>query len=129
MLVGMVEYGEMSRDMKRMNLGTSMKEKCVKIPSSKVVHPEIKIDVLRSNHMSQLRVKHVSPLHSNNMKVPLKCHHCDKFGHIRSNSYDLHGYLRLDSSSKLMNRRCNKLQENKKLSSNDTSTSYITHTS
>lgn len=78
----------------------------MKIPSSKVVLPEVKTRVLRSDHMSHVRVKHVSPLHISNMKLPLKCHNYGKFGHIRSYCYNLHGYARLDSPSKLMNKIC-----------------------
>lgn len=61
----MIEFGEMSRDIKEM-----------KISSKKVVIPEKKTEVLRLEHMSQHRAQHVSPHHSSNKKQPLKYHHC-----------------------------------------------------
>lgn len=49
MLNGMVVCGEVSKYMKRINLGTSMKEQCMKIPSMKVVLPETNTKVQRPN--------------------------------------------------------------------------------
>lgn len=111
-LYGMVEFGGISRDMNRINFGISMKVQYMKIPSTKVVLPEMKTGILRSLHMSHLC---------------LKCHQCAKFGHIRPYCYDSHEYHHLHSPSKLMNRRCTKVY-NKKWKSNATPTSPITHT-
>lgn len=83
MLNFMVKCGEMSRDTKLKNYEISMKEQCIKIPSMTIVLPEMKYEVLSSDHMSRLHMKHVSPLHSSNGKLPLKCHHYGKLGHIR----------------------------------------------
>lgn len=51
-LDGMVEYGGMSRDMKRNFFGTSIKEQNMKTPLTKSVLLEMKIEVLRADHMS-----------------------------------------------------------------------------
>lgn len=67
--------------------------------------------------MLQLCVKNVTYLHSSNRKLALKCHHYGKFG-----------YPHLDSPSRLMNRRCKKVQHKKQCKSNSTSTSLIAHT-
>lgn len=68
----------MSRDMKIINFGMSMKEQNMKFTSTKVVLSEMMSKVLRANNMSWLRVKHVSPLHMSKKDLPLKCHHCGK---------------------------------------------------
>lgn len=56
-----------------------MKE--MNIPSEKV---EKKFGVLKSDHMSQHRGQHMAPHHSKNKNMPLICHHCGIYGHIRS---------------------------------------------
>lgn len=103
MLNGMVVCGEVYKYMKRINIWTSMKDQCMNITSTKVVLPNMKIEVQSPERMPQLRVK------CSNMKLPLKRHHYGKFGHIKSYFYELHGYPRLDSPSNIMNRRYKKV--------------------
>ncbi|KAI5444638.1 hypothetical protein KIW84_013057 [Lathyrus oleraceus] len=108
MLHEMVECGEVSTDMKRINFEIGIKEQCMKIPSTKVVLPEIKTEVLRSDHMSQLRVKHVSPLHNSNKKLHLKCHQygykevhaMKKWNHVATSTSLVAHITRKGSSSK-----------------------------
>lgn len=69
----MMVFREISRDMKKISFGTSMKK--MKIPLEKVVLPEKKTKVLRLNHMSHHCIQHASSLHNSKKKLPLKCHH------------------------------------------------------
>lgn len=55
MLDEKIEFGDMSRDMKGINIGISMNDKNKNILLKKVVIPEVKTKVLRLNHMCQDR--------------------------------------------------------------------------
>lgn len=63
-----IEFGEMSRDMKGINIGMSMKDKNKKIPPKKAIITDVKTKVLRLDCMSQHCAQHVSPHHSSNKK-------------------------------------------------------------
>ena len=65
-LDGAMEFGDMFSDMKRIDLGMSMKE--MKVSSKKVVIPEKKTKVLMSDHMSQHRAQHMLSYHHSNKK-------------------------------------------------------------
>lgn len=63
-----IDFGEISRDMKGINVRMTLKDKNKNIPPKKVVIPEVKTKVLRLEHMSQHRAQHVSPHHNSNKK-------------------------------------------------------------
>lgn len=76
-----INFGELYRDVKGINDGTSMKDKNKKILPMKIVITKEKIGFLRLDHMSQYRAQHVSPYH--NKKQHLICHHYGRYGHTR----------------------------------------------
>lgn len=77
-----IQFGELSIDVKGINVGTNMNDKNKNILLLKVVIPEENIEVLKLDHMSQHHDQHVSPHH--NKKQTLICHHFDKYGHTRT---------------------------------------------
>jgi len=44
------------------------------------------------DHMSQHHVRHMNLQPRNKKKSPRICHHCGRYGHIRSYCYKLYGY-------------------------------------
>jgi len=44
------------------------------------------------DHMPQHLVRHLNPQPRNKKKSPWICHHCSRYGHIRSYCYKLYGY-------------------------------------
>lgn len=111
-----IMFGELSRDVKGIKVGTNMKDKNKKILLMKVVIPKEKIEVMKWDHMSQHRAQHVSSHH--NKKQPLICHHYGKYGHTRPICFN---GLKLN----IIGRK--EVHANKKVKSNATITSSIAH--
>lgn len=80
------------------------------------------------DHVSQHPAQYMYPQYKGNNNSSLRCHHYERYGHIRTFCYRLYGYPQSHCQSRLNRKKGNKNQARKVWKPKVTSTSFIAHT-